>query len=341
MNNILVAGLALASIFSWLLPQSDFETMRTRGLIARVSVVVVDYDGNPIENASVRFSFETGKGTTTSIQHTDSQGHAVSEGRVNIFVRINVAKDGYYTNGAKIDRFVATKDTSKMKGGRWVCDDSDIVIPMKKILVPRKEIFMRSPMRKYRGSVPPVGTNEFFRQRISLDIPATNIIIGIDLQRGDWTEPFGFGSTNDLFLVFNQTISRIGKRRNLDIDMHRELTMSTAKAEGAGFIRFPKDTRCPAMPYPYRYPHDGYGCQMVLRHDLSRSETEIFRRSNDFDLATSAEFIMLRTLSRGDAFNYGLIQEINFGFNPATGKGTFNMEYFFNRICGDDWCEYQ
>ena len=146
---------------------------------AKVTLVVVDEDGSPLEgiDAGVGFEKNTGWGTdaTASRGLTDTSGRFVASGSCNGHIGYGARKEGYYRSSYEYD----FKDLGAFGWEPWN--------PELKVM-----------MRKIENPVPMYARYAGMERGVKL--PALNKDIGFDLIVSDWVAPFGEGKNADFVL---------------------------------------------------------------------------------------------------------------------------------------------
>ena len=101
-------------------PDAEFERAMKKGAQARLEIRVVDDEGAPVSNATVKvlFNMLTPGGGEIVTAATDTNGVAVAEGKTNVAIRYRVEKDGYYKSEGGMDMYNMSHRYD-VKGGRW------------------------------------------------------------------------------------------------------------------------------------------------------------------------------------------------------------------------------
>ena len=144
-------------------------------------VRVLDEEGAPITNATVRTGFYTaedradGAGETvheTRVEVTDTNGLCSFSGRCYGRAGFGVSAGGYYDHGMSL---AFSKD---MAGN----------------LEPRGCVYEV----RLRELVDPVSM--YARRLVNVSLPAYNVPVGYDMVKGDWVSPYGVGERPDFIL---------------------------------------------------------------------------------------------------------------------------------------------
>lgn len=152
---------------------------------AKITIIIVDEDLNPVSNALVTggfFSKDSVDGGTDFKGYSDLAGQFSVSARTHGEASYLVRKDGYYhTSGRYREWFT---NNGKVEDGRWEPWNPTIDVVLRRVKYP-------VPM---------------YAKRVSTTLPFTDKPCGFDLERGDWVAPYGIGIVSDF--VFN--ISRTG-----------------------------------------------------------------------------------------------------------------------------------
>jgi hypothetical protein len=202
---------------------------------ARVTVKVLDEAGNPVPNATVRFSFVDklhstwGNPAEYSVKTKTNAAGVTSEwGPSEGTMPCDVQKDGYYQGWPWIPPF---NDISFFLH-LWLPWNPKCVVVLKRILNP-------IPM---------------YAQNVDIKMPAMNQPIGFDLAADDWVQPFGKGITSDFIFTMSQTL-------NGPMDFNAKLLLTFAN-EGDGLQVAPKSSLQAQggsrLKFPRNAPQVGY-----------------------------------------------------------------------------------
>lgn len=190
-----------------------------RVALAQIRFKVVDQDGVVVPDAKVWGGFTCGGGMNDYVLVdglTNSNGEFVAQGNCNEFLRVDVTKDGYYRSEEKVF-FWRTKSDPKVKDGKWQPYGETRTVVLKKI---KKPGALRVPS---------------FLVRVESTIPAYGEWIPFDLEKFDWTAPYGVGVHDDVLLLFRR---RDTGRWN---DFTYEMDVSFTNHPYAGVVKMEKD----------------------------------------------------------------------------------------------------
>ena len=151
---------------------------------AKVTLLVVDEEGRPLEgmDAGVGFEKNTGWGTDASAQRglTDENGRFTAAGNCNGHIGYGVRKEGYYRSHYDYD----FKELGTFGWEPW---NPELKIVMRKIENP-------APM---------------YARHAKIKIPVIGKEVGFDLIKYDWVIPYGSGQNADLiFYLERRFLSR-------------------------------------------------------------------------------------------------------------------------------------
>ena len=155
----------------------------------KITLKVIDEDGNPIENANIGIGFErnTGSGTEKEPKNgkSDKQGNFTGAARTINYASYIVDKDGYYQSYGEY-RF------KNHESGKWQPWNPEIKVVMRKIEKPV-----------------PMYAKDLKMEHPEILIPAVGKDIGFDLVECDWVAPYGKGKHSDFIFKLVKTITDI------------------------------------------------------------------------------------------------------------------------------------
>jgi len=174
----------------------------------KVAVHVQDQDGNAVENASVKITYEgiVNLGKTHEVEGmTDEDGLFRSSGNAKVGVWFWVKKDGYYDHGY----YPAERDIIGMND---LTDEIEKSIELRQVI---------NPTGLY-GSFEGGG-----------EIPLLGEWCGYDLAAGDWVVPYGEGEVTDLMLCFEREFVGFEKRfRQQSVEAERAFSKKAFAVRG-------------------------------------------------------------------------------------------------------------
>lgn len=163
---------------------------RVYGAQARECLQVVDQDGVPVAGAKVSGGLQTGGGLndfTPICGTTNTNGEYVIQGKCTNRIRCDIVKDGYYRSEFLMSSYGYTHS---VKNGKWQPFGGVTVITLRRI----KTLGTLSVPKGFGSSVGSWG------------IPAWGRWVGFDLEKFDWTAPYGTGEKSDMLIRFASNI---------------------------------------------------------------------------------------------------------------------------------------
>jgi len=235
--------------------------------LGKVTIRVVDNDGQPVENAAVTVRFDYpkgfGMGWGTSSKYvdgvTDKDGlYTLTKAAPNIWMYM-VRKEGFYLSGENYEF------KERIAGFLWSPWNPTMEIKLKK---------EKNPTKMYAKSINNMNAKK---------VPALDTPIGYDLEIGDWVAPYGKGVIKDFIFVCTAV-----DRGWHDWDASYTLTFSNEQDGIQEYIE-PKD-EYGEYRWPYEAPLDGYkkeikwssyhhpgGWAGVHKSDYKENRKHIFR----------------------------------------------------------------
>jgi len=271
---------------------------------ADITIQVIDENGQPIEDATVRMAFE--QGTDLIRQRPKSKKVEGKTGKDGVFrskkdttgyVGIGIKKIGYYESHI-VQRFWHS-DPNLKKQDEWKSTQQTI-------------------LKKIENPVPMYAKKIFWKR---VPIGETT---GFDLEIGDFVQPFGNGKVSDF--VFNFKGTRIASDNR---EEHLSVTFSN-KGDGIQeFIISPDDHS--AFKSPKLAPIDGYKERLefsVLTYPGKAVERKGTREDQNFVFRVRTKLDEQGYVIQA---NYGKIYgPIEYGFSGEEGMISFKFDYYFN-----------
>ena len=271
---------------------------------AKVTVKVVDENGQPVENADVSLGF----GDMSVKGVTDVNGLFTGEGRCGVAgMGTTITKDGYYLGSAPISRF------RKHNGilNRW-------------------EPWNETYTAILRPIVKPVA---LYAKRVQTQIPTLDQPCSYDLEVGDWTAPFGKGMKKDLIFTIHKEVKNMQ-----DYDVQGELTFANA-LDGLQVAPVADIGRNSIFKWERLAPENGYELRFQLRNawfplGSGKKSYRSFKKETEWE----AYFFRVRTVEQDDKIvstHYGKIRggiEIEPRETPTC---TIIFTYYFNSTPND------
>ncbi|MBR4189874.1 MAG: hypothetical protein IKQ55_07935 [Kiritimatiellae bacterium] len=271
------------------------------GAAAELDIHVVDELGCPVPSVDLRVSFAIGpaEGMDRSGQ-TDSEGGFHASCRTTGSIWILAQKDGYYQTRLHVDAQDVPYEEA-VKTHRWSNGPVKTTVVLKTI---------RHPVQLTMNGC---GFEE-------MPWPATNTVLGFDLELFDWCPPYGFGKHDDLQLKYDFWRSST----NWD-QAYAHLTMTMTNCVDGLYLEpveeFSQLKRCyhadPDAVYQQRmeFVHDRRSGDVDRRNPMPKDQYMVFRtrtKTNAIGEITSANYGMI--FERG---KFGLEWNIRAGFNPT------------------------
>lgn len=203
---------------------------------SKVTVIVVDEGGNPMEgiDAGIGFERNTSGGTTGKGVRglTDAKGRFTAIGNCNGHIGYGANKEGYYRSHYEYD----FKSRGNLGWEPWNPE-------------------LRIVLRKIENPVPMYARDT---ERSKIEMPAINQDVGFDLVKFDWVVPYGMGSHADF--IFNLQRLPVVSRKNYDATL--TITFSN-KGDGIQSVR--EDLQYGSkFKLPRFAPENGYESKLVL-----------------------------------------------------------------------------
>lgn len=205
---------------------------------AKVTLIVVDEEGKPLEgvDAGVGFEKNTGWSTDTKAQRglTDTEGRFIASGNCNGHIGYGGRKEGYYRSHYEYD----FKELGSFGWEPWNPE-------------------LRVVMRKIENPVPMYARNTKIAKK-GIAIPEIGKEVGFDLIAYDWVVPYGSGQVSDLIFFLERRFSKMN-------NYGAELTISFS-SKYDGIIKINDNLNIGSQLKLPRYaPEEGYNSRIKLR----------------------------------------------------------------------------
>lgn len=193
-NFVVVAAIGASLIASGTIPKHSstyYEAIKPevqeatrKGALAKVIYRIVDDEGTPITNTLVYGTWRNDfpRKTWNETFTTDKNGEFVAEDKVGGAFGFYVKKDGYYMSSTGQNFHWRPGVSPVVKDGKWQPYGEH-----KTLVVKRK----KNPIQMS------------YVHTLLMDVPTTNVWLGVDLESFQWTLPYGNGKHNDVLLRFN------------------------------------------------------------------------------------------------------------------------------------------
>ena len=168
----------------------EVQEAQRNGAKAKIIYRVVDDEGTPITNATVRGQWQNDypRKTWEATFVTDANGKFVAKEKVGGRFGFYVKDDGYYLSSTGVDFHWREGVSPLVKDGMWqpYGEERTLVVKRKKNPV---------EIKWYNWGIE------------GCPAPATNVWIGLDLEMGQWCKPHGNGKYEDVKFRFSGAIA--------------------------------------------------------------------------------------------------------------------------------------
>ena len=270
------------------------------GARAELDILVVDDEGVPVDSANLNVWFATGpvKGIEREGK-TDEAGRFSAKCKTTGSIWIEAEKDGYYKTRLHVDAQKIPYEEVK-KTRKWSNGPIETRVVLKKIKTPAKLVMVGGRSER-------------------LQWPATNTVLGFDLERFDWCPPYGEGQYDDLQLEFDFWRSPTNW---FQVYTHLTLTMTNGVD---GLYLAPVDGYSELKRCYHANPDADYQRRLEFVYDRRTGEV-----TRDIPMPVN-QYMVFRTRTQTNeagevtSANYGLIfekgqyewdWEVSVGFNP-------------------------
>ena len=250
----------------------------SKGAKGKITLYVVDSKGNPVAGAQVGAGFynqnKTGDGNG-ALGKTDSEGMFTATGTSTVDMHYQISKVGYYaTEGSYV--FCRAGDPNTVKDGRWQPWNPTNTVVLKEV---------RHPVA-------------MFARQLEIEMPAQNITVGFDLEKGDWIAPYGKGIQPDL--LFRYANTNTGPNY-LDYSRQLEMTFSNPN-DGVQVLPVDGTSKLESL---YEAPESGYSPRLLLQ--CSRT---LYKIINETEIKED-QYLVFKVRSSAD--NHGSITNTKYG----------------------------
>lgn len=286
-----------------------YRKARHDGAEAYLKVCLVDNEGNGVSNASIKvFMGMNFRSKGYWIQgKTDTNGVFVVKGKTcGDEIDIFASKDGYYSSKRKLS-FATMGAERNVKDGKWLPYGAKETLQLRTINNPVKLSKFGFGMGK--------------------SIPATNTWLGVDMERGDFMQPYGKGSRVD-FEVLVEWDGRPPK----DSNYCSAIIRFVSPLSGGYYV-----SKVQESEYPYVYAADknaDYSVSRIKVIDRNRMQMDgevPFRE--DAVLVTRTRCVLDKE-GRLESACYGFIRVFGADAN-WDGKPTMRLAGIFNPTPND------
>jgi hypothetical protein len=279
---------------------------------ANVTTHVVDENGQPFPGVNATFGFQ-GQFDHNAVVNvegvTDANGNFTGEGYTPGPVGSKLIKEGYYMGWANIPNFTQIDALH-----HWLPWDQTYTTMLRKIGDP-------IPM---------------YARNLGTEIPAVGESCGFDLERADWTPPYGKGRTADFFV----TLTRRYTSWN-DFDVAANITFPNS-GDGILETQLPAEFANSLFKWPRLAPETGYQPTFQARYFWQNTQIGNTHMINTAD-ENHAYFFRVRTVMAGDQVKSALYGKIlgGIGIDPRNIKiCELGFTYYLNPTPNDRNMEY-
>ncbi|HEY9200504.1 MAG TPA: Ig-like domain-containing protein [Gammaproteobacteria bacterium] len=207
----------------------------------KVTLKVIDDEGQPVDGASASVNFKAGSEGNTDTERTDSDGLATLSGSSTRFIEYGAGKEGYYSTWYQ-------KSYSKFTGmtgfRRWQPWNETLTLELRKIKNPR-DLYIGNTSGSSSNGTP-------------IKLPGTDKEYAYDLIARDWVVPHGLGTHRDF--VFKLTGEITGHN---EYDYTLSLRFSN---DGDGIQQYDADPMWGSrLRLPHEAPVNGYQSELIQR----------------------------------------------------------------------------
>lgn len=224
----------------------------------KVTLRVIDEDGNPVSDASATVNFKAGTEGNSKTERTDSDGLATMSASSTRFIEYGAGKEGYYPTWYE-------KSYTKFEGmtgfREWQPWNEILTLVLKKI---------KNPRALY------IGNNKGGSSvGVPIPIPSLGKEYSYDLIAKDWVVPHGLGTRRDfIFKIVDNHEGKVVKGRASDYTF--SLTFPN---EGDGIQQYDAPPLFGSrLRLPHEAPEGGYQSELIQRK--ARTDTQFIY--NDF-----------------------------------------------------------
>jgi hypothetical protein len=225
---------------------------------------------------------------------TDALGSFTAEGGSDSSIGARIQKSGYYSGGFPFEPFRDAKDA------RWQPWNPTYTAILRKIEKP----------------VP------FYGKTGWMEIPATNVLCGYDLEAGDWVAPHGKGKVADFIITLDRQFENRDK-----FNVSAVLSFSNP-LDGIQEVKLPEEWRCCEFKWPRMAPETGYQPKLSARFGTEPGKGFFSTASDD-----QAHFFRVRTVEQDGKIVSALYGKIRGGIRlegRETKTGSVAFTYYLN-----------
>ncbi|MDP6525254.1 MAG: hypothetical protein QGH15_13630 [Kiritimatiellia bacterium] len=162
----------------------ELDKAKSDGAEGRVTIRVVNSQALPVKGAHISAGFYKPKRSNAVIEgQTDTNGVFVATGKSTSDMRYTITKRGFYKTSSTYN-FYRHRGSPPVVNGRWQPWN-----PLVPVLLKEK----KNPISMHARSVDTV-------------IPALDLPLGFDAEKGDWVTPYGQGTVSDFVFTYSSEV---------------------------------------------------------------------------------------------------------------------------------------
>jgi len=268
---------------------------------------VVDSNGNPVSNATIRVGFEQGSTGKVKVFSgiTDTNGNWTVEGSCSRFANYRIAKEGHYETYFEKRMFAAdyAEVNKRVKDGRWEPWNPTVKIVLKEKREP-------VPLEYISGDF----------------VFPCDTIVGFDFVKGDLVKPYGTGAHPDITVFYTAT----NPANRFSIAMTNQIRVAASANEG--FLLRAKDTSSKLLS-AYEAPEYGYEQSLVYGRKSDDKRILVRTSLKESDYLFFKTRVETNDQGRVVSARYGKIYRFEYSnANPREhpGYGRMRLGYYIN-----------
>jgi hypothetical protein len=282
------------------------KKMAETGAEAKVTLHVVDQDGNDVTNADVNIHFNCNNRRSEPIMgKTDNKGFFTAADRLTGEIIYIVTKKGYYRTRTIF--WLMQRDIRSFENGRWIPWNPTLEVTLKEI---------RKPIPMYA-------------KKFDFKLPEKAQMMGFDFLVGDWVPPHGKGITADMFYLYEEERT---DRENYDLT----LSVAFPGTDSGCYVKSKEEFSAFISDHEARL--DNYSSNMVWKIQLKNGQYVTKER------LTKNDYLVFRTRSRCDEKGNAISAHYGKIYGPLEGPGGLDrmvsFTYYLNPTPNDRNLEF-
>lgn len=155
-----------------------------KGAKAKIIYRIVDDVGNPLVNQRVHYVWQNDypRKTWGEYANTDTNGEFVAQAKVGAEMTVGVRQTEFYKSWDRVVFYACDGISPLVKDGKWQPYGEN-----RTLVVKRKRNPVEAPTLLHTV----------------INVPATNVWLGLDMETFRWVKPYGDGLHSDMLLRFN------------------------------------------------------------------------------------------------------------------------------------------